>query len=61
MAYTRRADYDDMPLPIKLGILRTEVEMAETAEEKANAVAAVDRMLETIEKLTPRPAPARRD
>jgi hypothetical protein len=61
MAYTRRADYSALPLPPQLGVLRTEVEMAETDEEKKNALAAVEGMKETIEKLTPKPAPARRD
>jgi hypothetical protein len=61
MTYRRPADWEDLPLPIKLGILQTEVEMAETDEEKTNALAAVKRMEQTIEKLTPTPAPTRRD
>ena len=55
--YTRRVDFDDLPLANKLGILKYEVEIAVTDKEKADALAAVEHMKVTIEKLTPRPAP----
>ena len=41
----------------KLGILQYEVEIAVTEQEKADALAAVEHMKKTIEKLTPKPAP----
>jgi hypothetical protein len=53
--YKRRADWGDMPLESKLGILVTELEeYAETEEEKTNAQVAIERMKEVIEKLTPK-------
>ena len=57
MPYTRRADYNDMPLANKLGILMHELEIAVTDKEKADALAAVEHMKQTIAKLTPKPAP----
>jgi hypothetical protein len=49
--YKRRADWGEMPLASKLGILVTELEeYAETPEEVANAKAAIERMEETIKK-----------
>jgi hypothetical protein len=53
--YKRRADFSDMPLAMKLGILQHELGIAVTAEEKKIAQDAVDHMLYTIEKLTPKP------
>ena len=57
MAYTRRADYGDLPLPIKLGILQYELQIVTSDEDRKNATAAIEQMKLTIDKLTPKPAP----
>lgn len=56
--YTRMANFGDSPLPLKLLVLTYELEhVAETPQEKADALAAVKHMEAVIEKLTPKPAP----
>jgi hypothetical protein len=55
--YTRRQDYSDLPREAQIGILRTELDLAETDEERTNAQAAIKRMEEVIERFKPRQAP----
>lgn len=56
--YTRIVDFGDRPLANKLMILTYEFEhVAETPQEKADALAAVKHMEAVIEQLTPKPAP----
>jgi uncharacterized protein YqcC (DUF446 family) len=59
--YVRRSDYDDLPLPNKLGILKYELEIAATDEEKANALASIAQLEAVIEKFTVRPPSGRPD
>jgi hypothetical protein len=40
----------------KLGILQHELEIATSDEERTTALAAIEQMKQTIEKLTPKPA-----
>ena len=55
--YSRRADYNDMPLEIRLGILQFEYEIAETEDEKSKAQAAIAHLKEAIAKFVVKPAP----
>ena len=58
--YRRRADFPDLPMEIRLGILQYERDLADefgTPEEQVNARAAIKRLEETIEKLAVKPAP----
>ena len=49
--YKRRADYGDLPRVFQMGILRHELEIAETEEEKARAQAHIAHLEEVIEKI----------
>jgi hypothetical protein len=55
--YRRRQDFSDLPRGTQLGILQTELELAETPEEIANAKASIKRMEEVIERFKPKEAP----
>ena len=54
--YVRRGDFDDLPWPIQLGILKTERDQyAETDEERKIAAESVARMEAVIAEFTPKP------
>ena len=54
--YVRRPDWEDLPWPVLIGILRSERDYyAETPVEKAVATEAVAHLEATIEKFTPKP------
>jgi hypothetical protein len=54
--YSRRGDWVDLPWPIQLGIMKTElVEYCDTDEERTNLKAEIERLEIVVRERTPKP------